>query len=63
MDHYVDIRWTSEPLHGRKSRPCARYLRASACTDAVLIQVGTIVYKRPRVSSTALFFFPLPCLW
>ena len=43
MDRYVDIRgWTSGPLHGRKSLPCARYSHASACADAVLIQVGTI---------------------
>ena len=25
--------WTSGPLHGRRSRPCARYLLTSACTD------------------------------
>ena len=47
MDRYVDIRgWTSGPLHGRKSRPCASwYLHAFARADAVLIQVDTIAWN------------------
>ena len=43
MDRYVGkCGRTRFPLHGRESRPCARYLHASACADAVLIQIGTI---------------------
>ena len=47
MDRYVDIRgWTSGPLHGRKSRPCASwYLHAFARADAVLIQVDSIAWN------------------
>ena len=34
IGRFVDMReWTSGPLHGRRSRPCARCLLASACTD------------------------------